>query len=107
MLFILKNFIISSLIDILVIFASYFLFHFILSGSVRHKIYEKLFDSFAKFVIYVFLITISINGIIAFFLYRSYYISYINIITPAVVSVLVGFLMSTVPVKGIEDSNKI
>jgi hypothetical protein len=40
----------------------------------------------------------------AIILYRTLYIAYINIITPAVISILVGFLMSTVPTKGSGDS---
>lgn len=102
----LRNFLISAFADIILIFSSYFLFRTILSGPVRHKIYEKLFSSFAKFVIYVFIITIFINVVIAFSLYRTSYIAYINIIAPAVVSLLVGFLMSTVLTKGVENSTK-
>lgn len=102
----LRNFLISASVDIVLIFSSYFLFKTILSGPVRHKIYEKLFSSFAKFVIYVFIITVAINVVIAFSLYRTSYIAYINIIAPAIVSLLVGFLMSTVPTKGVESSAK-
>ncbi|MCH3965607.1 MAG: hypothetical protein LKE46_15370 [Clostridium sp.] len=103
-----RNFLISASVDIILIFISYFLFKNILSGPTRHKIYEKLFSSFAKFVIYIFIITIGINAIIAILLYRTSYIAYINIIAPAVVSILVGFLVSTVPTKGAGDSpNKV
>lgn len=94
----------SASVDVILIFISYFLFKNILSGPTRHKIYEKLFSSFAKFVIYVFIITIGINTVIAVSLYRTSYIAYINIIAPAVVSILVGFLMSTVPTRGTGDS---
>ncbi|WP_416175682.1 hypothetical protein [Clostridium sp.] len=99
-----KNFLISALVDIVLIFLSYFIFKKILNGPTRHKIYEKLFSSFAKFIIYIFVITILINAIMAIILYRTLYIAYINIITPAVISILVGFLMSTVPTKGSGDS---
>ncbi|WP_446898069.1 hypothetical protein ACSVC9_14080 [Clostridium sp. LBM24168] len=99
-----KNFLMSASVDVVLIFISYFLFKNILGGPTRHKIYEKLFSSFAKFVIYVFIITIVINAVIAILLYRTSYIAYINIIAPAIVSILVGFLMSTVPTKGAGDS---
>ncbi|AND86195.1 hypothetical protein GTH52_12635 [Clostridium tyrobutyricum] len=100
-----KNFLISAGVDIVLIFIAYYLFKNILNGPIRHKIYEKIFSSMAKFIIYVFLITIGINAIIAFSLYRTSYIAYINIIAPAVVSILVGFLMSTVPTRGTGDSS--
>lgn len=98
-----KNFFISAVLDLIIIFASYFIFRFTIKGPTRHKIYEKLFSSFGKFIIYIFLITVIITGLSAIALYRSRYIAYVNIVAPALVSILVGFVMSTVPTKGVED----
>ncbi|HBC95454.1 MAG TPA: hypothetical protein DC034_01505 [Clostridium sp.] len=102
-----KNFLISASVDIFLILLSYFLFVKIISGPTRHKLYEKFFRSFARFIIYLFFITLLITGLSAFILYRTSYIAYINIISPALVSVLVGFLMSTVPTKGEGDNSNI
>lgn len=100
-----KNFLISAAVDILLILLSYYLFVKIINGPTRHKLYKKFFSSLAKFVIYVFIVTLLITGITAFILYRTSYIAYINIISPALVSILVGFLMSTVPTRGEGDDN--
>lgn len=98
-----KNFLISAVVDIILIFISYFLFRNIISGPTRHRLYEKFFGSFAKFVIYTFIATLIITGVTALILYRTWYIAYINILAPALVSILVGFLMSTVPTRGAGD----
>lgn len=98
-----RNFLISAVVDIILILVSYFLFRNIISGPTRHRLYEKFFGSFAKFVIYTFIATIIITGVTAIILYRTWYISYINIVAPALVSILVGFLMSTVPTRGAGD----
>lgn len=102
--FIMRNFLISAAVDIILILVSYFLFRSIISGPTRHRLYEKFFGSFAKFVIYTFVITAAITGITAFILYRTWYISYINIVAPALVSILVGFIISTVPTRGSGDN---
>lgn len=99
-----KNFLVSAVVDIILILASYFLFRKIISGPTRHRLYEKFFSSFAKFIIYVFLVTIAVTGLTALILYRTWFIAYINIIAPALISILVGFLMSTVPTKGAGDN---
>jgi hypothetical protein len=99
-----KNFFVSALVDIVLIFMSYFLFRKIISGPTRHRLYEKFFGSFAKFVIYVFIATIVITGLTAFVLYKTWFIAYINIVAPALVSILVGFVMSTVPTRGVGDN---
>jgi len=99
-----RNFLISAFVDIVLILISYFLFRKIISGPTRHRLYEKFFSSFAKFIIYIFLVSIGITGLTALILYRTWFIAYINIIAPALVSVLVGFLMSTVPTRGIGDN---
>nr|WP_207755347.1 hypothetical protein [Clostridium pascui] len=88
------------------IFISYFLFKKLISGPTRHKIYEKIFSSFAKFVILIFIITVAITGISALVLYKTRFIAYINVIAPALVSILVGFVMSLVPTRGIGDKEK-
>lgn len=98
-----RNFLISAAVDIVLIFTSYFLFRKVISGPTRHKLYEKLFSSFAKFIIYIFIATVILTSVIALILYKTRYISYINIIAPALVSILVGFLMSTVPTRGVGD----
>lgn len=68
---------------------------------------KNFFSSFAKFVIYIFIISILITGITAFILYKTSYIAYINIISPALISILVGFLMSTVPTRGEGDNENL
>ena len=101
--FSMKNFLISALVDIILIFISYFLFRSLINGPTRHKLYEKFFGSFSKFVIYTFIVTVLITGITALILYKTWYIAYINILSPALVSILVGFIMSTVPTRGAGD----
>ncbi|EJO5347485.1 hypothetical protein NRP93_001571 [Clostridium botulinum] len=99
-----KNFLISSIANLILILVSYFLFRNIISGPTRHKIYEKLFSSFAKFVIYTFVFTIAITGITALIVYKTRFVIYLNIVAPALVSILIGFLISTVPTKGVEEN---
>ncbi|WP_125154121.1 hypothetical protein [Clostridium rectalis] len=101
-----KNFLISSLANLVLIFISYFLFRNIISGPTRHKLYEKMFSSMSKFIIYVFIITVAITGLTALILYKTSLVPYINIIAPALVSILVGFIMSTVPTRGKGDKDK-
>ncbi|PJI08772.1 MULTISPECIES: hypothetical protein [Clostridium] len=100
------NFLISSAVDIVLIFASYFIFRSIISGPTRHKIYEKFMSSFAKFVIYIFIVSVAITSISAYIMYRTRFVSYINIVAPALVSVFIGFVMSTVPTRGLGDTNE-
>lgn len=98
-----KNFLISAIVDVIIIFASYFLFRSIISGPTRHRIYEKFMSSFAKFVIIIFVASAVITSVIALILYKTRYIVYINIVSPAILSILVGFIMSTVPTRGVGD----
>lgn len=98
-----KNFILSAFMNLILILAAYFIFRSVISGPTRHRLYEKFFSSLAKFIILLFIVSISITGVIALILYKTRYISYINIISPAVLSILVGFLMSTVPTRGTGD----
>ena len=100
------NFLISAIVDIVLIFASYFIFRSVISGPTRHKIYEKFISSFGKFVIYLFAVSIIVTGLAAFILYRTRYVSYLNIIAPGLVSMFVGFIVSTVPTRGINEHKK-
>lgn len=101
-----STFLTSVIIDIILIFVSYFIFKAVISGPTRHRIYEKYLSSFAKFVIYVFIITVLITGTSAFILYRTHYLTYLDIIAPAIVSVMVGFIISLVPTRGAGDKEK-
>jgi magnesium-transporting ATPase (P-type) len=101
-----KNFLITAGIDIILIFTSYFVFRSIISGPTRHRIYEKFMSSFAKFIIYIFIASITITALTALILYKTRYINYLNVIASALVSLLVGFIMSTVPTRGIGDKKK-
>lgn len=101
-----KNFLISSIVDIILILVSYYLFKSVLSGPTRHKIYERFLSSFAKFVIYIFIGSVIITGITALIFYRTRFIAQLNIIAPALVSIFIGFIISTVPTRGIGDKNK-
>lgn len=97
------NFLISAAANGILILIFFFIFKAIISGPARHRIYEKIMSSFAKFVIYIFIASLAITGITTYILRRTRNMAYINIIAPAIVSVLVGFVASTVPAKGAED----
>ena len=101
-----KNFLVSAIVDIVIIFASYFLFRSVISGPTRHRLYEKFMSSFAKYVIIIFVASALITSLTALVLYKTRYIVYINILAPALVSILVGFVMSTVPTRGTGDTEK-
>ncbi|MCM0647811.1 hypothetical protein NBE98_05395 [Clostridium swellfunianum] len=101
-----RNFLIAAVLDIVLILVSYFIFRGIVSGPTRHRLYEKFLSSFAKFVILIFLASLIITGITALVLYKTRYIQYINIVAPALVSILVGFVVSTVPTRGYGDKEK-
>lgn len=98
-----KDFIISIFFNLVLILISFTLFKLIIKGSLRHKIYEKILSSFSKFVIYIFLISIIVTGLAAYYFYKSRYIEYLNIAAPAILSILVGFISSTVPGTGVDD----
>lgn len=98
-----RNFLIAAGADIVLILVSYFIFRNIISGPTRHRLYEKFLSSFAKFVILVFFASLIITGVTALILYKTRYIQYLNIAAPAIVSILVGFIISTVPTRGIGD----
>lgn len=102
-----KNFLISAGVDAVVILFSYYLFKTVIPGPARHKIYEKFMSSMAKFIIYIFLLAAVITGITAFIMYRTRYISYLNIISAGLMSIIVGFVVSTVPTRGIGDKQNL
>lgn len=101
-----RNFLIAAGADIVLILVSYFIFRNIISGPTRHRLYEKFLSSFAKFVILIFIASLIITGVTALILYKTRFIQYINIAAPALVSILVGFIVSTVPTRGIGDEEK-
>lgn len=101
-----RNFMLSAIADIILILISYFVFRSVISGPTRHRLYEKFLGSFAKFVIGIFLASLAITALTALVLYRTRYIVYINIAAPALVSILVGFVVSTVPTRGAGDEEK-
>lgn len=100
------NFLISAAVNLVLIIASYFVFRTVISGPTRHRLYETFLSSLSKFVIYVFIATLVITGVTALVLYKTRYIPYINIAAPALVSIFVGFIVSTVPTRGIGDTEK-
>ncbi|WP_443662231.1 hypothetical protein [Clostridium sp.] len=97
------NFLVSAIVDIVLIFSSYFLFVHVISGPTRHRLYEKFMSSFAKFVIIIFIISVLVTSLTALILYKTQYIVYINVAAPALVSIFIGFVMSTVPTRGTGD----
>lgn len=101
-----RGFLIAAAADVVLILVSYFIFRGIISGPTRHRLYEKFLSSFAKFVILIFLASLIITGVTALVLYKTRYIQYINIVAPALVSILVGFVVSTVPTRGYGDKDK-
>lgn len=101
-----KNFLISAAVNAVLILVSYFIFRNVISGPTRHKLYEKFLSSFAKFVIYIFIASAAITAITALILYRTRYIVYINIVAPAILSILVGFIVSLIPTRGEGDNKK-
>ena len=101
-----RNFFISAGVNIVIILISFFIFKRIISGPTRHRLYEKFMSSFAKFVIFIFIAAVVITGSVALIFYKTRYIAYINIIAPALVSLLVGFVASTVPTRGTGDNKE-
>ena len=97
------NFLISAVFNIILIAISYYFFKAIISGPTRHRLYEKFLSSFAKFIIIIFLASLGITVITALVLYKTRYIAYLNVAAPALVSLFVGFVMSTVPTRGMGD----
>ncbi|WP_342455571.1 hypothetical protein [Caloramator sp. Dgby_cultured_2] len=65
------------------------------------KIYKLLF----KVCNLSFLVTVIINVITALIVYSLRYQKYLNYIAPAVQSVLIGFIASCVPRRGVEEKS--
>lgn len=101
-----RNFLINAVIDLFLILISYFLFRRAISGPTRHRLYEKMLSSFAKFVIFLFIVSLVVTGLTALIFYRTRFVGYINVIAPAVLSVFVGFVISTVPTRGAGDEKE-
>lgn len=101
-----KNFLISATVNIVVITVAYFLFKSLIRGPLRHRLYEIIFSSMSRYVIYIFIATAAITGVTAYILYRTRYLPYINVISPIILSFLIGFLMSTVPTRGTGDEKR-
>jgi hypothetical protein len=95
-----------ALIDIGVIIASFIIFSAAIPGYKRHIIWEKYISSFAKFVIYIFIATVLINILTFAIVYALRYERYLNIIAPTVQSVLIGFVASCVPRRGVGDKKE-
>ncbi|MCX7885270.1 MAG: hypothetical protein N2448_09630 [Caloramator sp.] len=99
-----KAFPIVVIVDILIIIISFGIFSALISGEKRHRIWEKYISSFSKFVIYIFIVTISVNVITALIVYALRYEKYLNIIAPAIQSIIIGFVASCVPRRGVEHN---
>lgn len=91
------------LLDLGVIAVSYLIFRFTLSGGWRHKVWEKYVDSFSMFIMILFVITVAINVGTYLILTALELKHYVNIIAPTAVSILVGFIIASVPQRGAED----
>jgi hypothetical protein len=94
------------LVDVAIIIVSFGLFTALIPGRARHNIWEKYISAFSKFIIYIFIATIAINVITVLIVYALRSEHYLNIIAPAVQSVLVGFVAACVPRRGVEDNNQ-
>lgn len=101
-----NNFLSSLGLNFVSVIVSYILFRNIISGPTRHRIYEKYLSSMSKFVIILFAFSLGITILTALVLYKTNYISYINIIATSLVSVFTGFIISLVPTRGIEEKSK-
>lgn len=95
-----------ALLEIGIIVVSFFIFSALISGEKRHKIWEKYISSFARFVIYIFILTVVINVITAVIVYKLRTERYLNVISPSIQSVLIGFIVSCVPRRGVGDKKE-
>jgi hypothetical protein len=93
-----------ALLDAVVIAVSYLIFRYTLSGEWRHSIWEKYVDSFSMFVIILFVVTAVVNIVTFYILFSMGIKQYVNIVAPAVVSIIVGFVIASVPQRGVEDA---
>lgn len=97
------NFLKLILAEIAVVLISFALFSGIIPRVTRHRIWEKYVSSFAKFVVYIFIVSVAITAITAFIVYRLRLERYFNVIAALVQSVLIGFVASCVPRRGVGD----
>ncbi|EYE88495.1 membrane protein [Fervidicella metallireducens AeB] len=95
-----------ALLDAGIVIVTFILFSAIIPGYKRHAIWEKYISSFAKFVIYIFIATVAINILTAVIVYALEYERYLNIIAPSVQSILIGFVASCVPRRGVGDKKE-
>ena len=93
-----------ALLDIVIIAVSYLIFRYTLSGEWRHSIWEKYVDSFSMFVMILFAVTAAVNVATFYILFSMGQKRYVNIVAPSVVSVIVGFVIASVPQRGVEDA---
>lgn len=91
------------LADIVIVIVTFVIFSALIPGQKRHVLWEKYISSFAKFVIYIFIISLVINILTAVIVYSLQYERYMNIIAPSVQSILIGFVAACVPRRGVGD----
>lgn len=101
-----QKLLIIALANIGIVIVSFFIFSFILSGAWRHKIWENYISSFAKFVVYIFLISLIINVLTAWAVYSFRLERYVNVILPMVQSILIGFVAACVPRRGVSHKSQ-
>lgn len=95
-----------ALLDLVIFIVSFAIFSALISGNKRHIIWEKYISSFAKFVIYIFILALAINILTAVIVYALRYERYLNMIAPAVQAVLIGFVAACVPRRGVGDKRE-
>lgn len=96
-----------ALSNIGIVIVSFFIFSFIFSGEWRHRIWEKYISSFAKFVVYIFIVSLLINVLTAWAVYALSLERYINVIVPMIQSIIIGFVAACVPRRGVSHDNKV
>jgi len=92
-----------GLLDLGVISLSYLVFRYTLSGEWRHRIWEQYVHSFAMYVMILFVVTAVVNVATFYILFSMGIKQYVNIVAPAVASILVGFTIASVPQRGVGD----
>ncbi|KPU42828.1 hypothetical protein OXPF_35920 [Oxobacter pfennigii] len=94
-----------GLLYLAVIAISYLIFRYTLSGEWRHNIWEKYVHSFSMFVMILFVVTAAVNIGTYLILFRMGYKHYVNIVAPALASVIIGFTIASVPQRGVGDKS--
>lgn len=95
-----------ALLDLGVIAISYLIFRYTLSGEWRHNIWERYVHSFSMFVMILFVVTAAVNIGTFYILFRMDLKHYVNIVAPALSSVIVGFTIASVPQRGVGDAKR-